>query len=247
MKKLIIFLAIVLYAQNIEKIFIDVNKKITIPKPKSDFILKDYSFYGSYKVKPFYIGKYEISIKEYNNYLKFNHKKLINAEYPDEPITFVDFDTAQKVCKFYKGRLPTELEWIVASSIKINDSKCFKSLKKGKFYRYAIGKYPLSYKDDILKCFLKIDDEVEPSLIGSEKNDVEYSYENINGTYGMFGNVWEWVNRDVTYNKKHYKVIKGGSYANFNQNALYDNRVSNFLNPMEKRDNVGFRCVWEKK
>ncbi|RLA82384.1 MAG: hypothetical protein DRG78_07375, partial [Epsilonproteobacteria bacterium] len=73
-------------------------------------------------------------------------------------------------------------------------------------------------------------------------------YENINGTYGMLGNLWEWVDtkKEKIYFNQKYKVIKGGSFANFHQPELFDNRISNFVKKETKMSNIGFRCVWGK-
>ena len=92
----------------------------------------------------------------------------------------------------------------------------------------------------------KDDDDIEANLIGSELLEVQDSYENINGTYGMLGNVWEWVDATKKYFKNQYKVIKGGSYPNNKQPYLFDSRVSNFISKDTKMNNIGFRCVWDK-
>jgi len=237
----------IVYSFSMDKILIDV-KQVTIPKLKGELSKYSYSVKNK-KITPFYISKYEITNKDYNKYLKAQNKKFKNYdEYElNEPVVNIDFYTAQKVCKFYKGRLPTELEWIVAASFKVAKSKCYEYLVKNRFYPYPTAKYPLNNNDPQIKCMLKDDDEIEAEFIGSELSEVEYSYENINGVYGMLGNVWEWVNSDRIYFGKKYKVIKGGSYANFKEKIFFDSRISNFLVATSKLKNVGFRCVWDKK
>lgn len=248
MKIIIINLLMFIYAFSMDKIYIDIPKKITIPKLKGD--ISKYSFsVKEAKIKPFYISKYETTVKEYKNYLKATKQtdKNINPESnDDEPVTNIDFKTAQKVCNFYGGRLPTELEWVVSASIKVAPSKCYEFIKKYSFVPYPTAKYPLNYKDKQIKCMSKEDDEIEPEYIGSELSDVQDSYENINGTYGMLGNVWEWVDAEKIYFNQKYKVIKGGSFANFHQKKLFDSRISNFVKENTKMSNIGFRCVWDK-
>jgi len=235
---------------SIEKIYIDTKQNISIPKLK-DKALQEYSFHiQNAKIKPFYIAKYETSIDEYREYKKAKNLKLdneINEDTLNEPITNIDFDTALKVCSFYGGRLPSELEWIVSASIKIAPSKCYEHIKKDTFLPYPTSSYPLKVNDKQILCMSKNDDELESDLIGSELLEVSDSYENINGTYGMLGNVWEWVDKDRTYFKSSFKTIKGGSFANFEQKILFDTRVSNFLKKEIKLNNVGFRCVWDIK
>lgn len=239
---------VVANSYQIEKIYISSDKSISIPKIK-DTKLQEYSYsIKDKKLKPFYISKYETTINQYIKYKKANNLKLeieIDEDSLNEPITNIDFDTALKVCKFYKGRLPTELEWIVSASIKLAPSKCYEYIKDNSFSPYPTKNYPLKENDKHIGCMMEDDDEIEADLIGSELLEVEDSYENINGTYGMLGNVWEWVDEDKKYFNQSYKTIKGGSFANFEQNELFDSRVSNFIKPDTKMTNIGFRCVWD--
>jgi len=241
MRLLLIFLSIFLYG-DIQKIHITPPKEIIIP-PISDEKLKDFSFSGKIVIKPFYISKYEITVSDYEKYLN----KTLSQRNKKRPLTNVDFYTAQKVCNFYGGRLPTQKEWIVAAGVKVAKSKCYEFLKYNQFYPYPTAKYPLDEKDKQSQCMLEDDDEIEIDRIGSEFIRVDWSYENINGTFGMLGNVSEWVDDEVIYFGKKYKIIKGGNYDNFGFNHLFDVRVVDFLPPSSKRKNVGFRCVWEDK
>jgi len=250
MKFISVFLSTITFLFSMDKVFIEIDKNITIPKIDDHFLSK-YSFSKkSVKLNSFYISKYEITKKEYSDYLKLKKRKkikLFSKDDGDEPVTNVNFFEAQEFCKFYNGRLPTELEWIVSASVKLAKSHCYEYIKKYSFSPYPTQKYPLKQNDKQIICMMKEDDEIEPSLIGSELLEVQYSYENINGIYGMLGNVWEWVNAKKIYFNKTYQTIKGGSYANFKDKKLFDVRVSNFLEPNAKRENVGFRCVWNEK
>ena len=249
MKILLLSLFIFVYGLAIDgKVFIDIKQAVDIPKFKHDISIYSFSIENK-NIKPFYIAKYETTVKEYKKYTnKIGVEFTISEDIDEnEPISNIDFNTAQNVCKFYGGRLPTELEWVVAASIKASYSKCYQDIKKDSFYPYSTATYPLSENDKQVKCMSEDDDEIEASLIGSELLEVQYSYENINGTYGMLGNVWEWVDDEKKYFNQQYKVIKGGSFTNFKEKVLFDNRVSNFLKPESKMPNVGFRCVWSDK
>ena len=250
MKQLLILfsIALSLAAQEIPKIKIAIDKKITIEKIE-DSKLNRYSFsIKDRKIPPFYIAKYETSVGEYIEYLKGTKqekkmRKFQLLEVDSEPITNIDFDEASRVCHYFKGRLPSEFEWVVAASIKVAKSLCYEELPKGTFSRYATENFPLNKR--VFECMLEDDDELEMELIGSELSDVEESVENINATYGMLGNVWEWVDTDRVYFKENYKVIKGGSFANFTMPKLFDSRVSNYVKRETKMQNIGFRCVWD--
>ena len=243
------FYSIVFANNQIEKVHIDITKPITIPLIE-DKALQEFSYSTKdTKLKPFYIAKYETTLSQYNQYLKSvgqTAKIVVDEEALSEPVTNIDFDSAKKVCRFYGGRLPTQLEWVVSASIKVAPSKHYEHILKNSFVPYPTATYPLQTEDKHIQSMMKDDDEIEADLIGSELLEVFESYENINGTYGMLGNVWEWVEDEVIYFNKKYRIIKGGSYANFGQNKLYDSRVSNFVNPDTKMLNIGFRCVWDK-
>jgi formylglycine-generating enzyme required for sulfatase activity len=223
---------------DMQRVKIDIDKEVTIPIIK-DKNLQDISYKKQkIKIAPFYIGKYEVTKKEYNNYLKSRVKEVVSLdEYEEnEPITNISFITAQDVCKFYGGRLLSEEEWIVASSIKLSQTRCYEDIKQYSFSNYAIT-------PNAIDCMVKEDDEIEEELIGKELLEVQESYENLNGTYGMFGNVWEYVESFVNHFGKNYAVIKGGSYAS--ERILFDNRVQNFIDFNQQRQNIGFRCGWD--
>ncbi len=248
---LLFFTASLVVADNmkIENVYITTKQKITIPKIKNDK-LKDFSFsIKDKKLKPFYIAKYETTIKQYITYQKANNIKIqeMDEDTLAEPMTNIDYKTASKVCNYYGGRLPTEFEWVVSASIKLTPSKCYRHIKKNSFVPYPTVNYPLNKNSKQIKYMLDEDDELEVDLIGSELLEVKDSYENINGIYGMLGNVWEWVDSDKMYFNEKYKTLKGGSFANFEQKELFDSRISNFLSPDAKMNSVGFRCVWDIK
>ena len=251
MKYLIFLLLYItsLYSYTIEKVFINESKNINIAKI-DDKILSSYSFSEkNLSHKAFYISKYETSYKDYKNYILNNKTKdrTITLYSDNEVLVNIDFNEAEKICKYYQGRLPNEKEWIIASSIKSSKSKCYEHLKKTSFSSYAISSYPLIKDDKVTLCLAKENEEFEIELFASELLEIKESYENINGTYGMFGNVWEWVNTDKRYFNKNYKIIKGGSFANVKNEKLFDNRIQNFVDKDTKALNIGFRCVWDIK
>lgn len=229
-----------------EKVLIDIKTPVMLPPLKNS--LSNFAFdKRDIHVKPFFISKYETTVKEYKRYLEANSLENIFISHfeEDEPISNIDYHTAEKICTFFKGRLPTEVEWIAAAGVKSAKSRCYEHIEKDKFYIYPTEKFPLKENDPQIKCMKETDDEIEVDLIGSGRENVPYSYENINGTYGMLGNLWEWVDSEKIYFNKKYKIIKGGSYANIHKKEFFNSRVSNFLDPDTKMPNVGFRCAWD--
>jgi len=240
------------YLHAIEMIYIKTPEALSIPPLKHKY-LEAYSLPSTQAtVKSFYIAKYELSVQEYKFYLKQTQQlktegTLQDSELEaDEPITNIDFFEAQKVCSYYKGRLPTELEWSIAASVKLSKSICYEHLKKNSFFPFATQYYPLKKEHNVSSCLNTENEDFEVSLFGSELLEVHDSIENINGTFGMLGNVWEWVDTSKEYFLQDYRVIKGGSYANYKDPIFFDSRISNFMPPTSTQANIGFRCVWDK-
>ena len=234
-------------AASVETIFIEPEKPVVIPQHESL-----YSFpHGQITSEPFRISRFEVSIREAIAYMNSRGKKVtfdVGEEvFWDEPYSNVSFGEAQAICNFYGGRLPNEAEWILAASIKSAPSKCYESLKYGTFYPYPTGTFPINQGGELEACLLKQNDEFDAESAVSELGDVKSSIENINGTSGMLGSVWEWVDAERSYFGKQYKVIKGGSFANHKQQELYDSRVSNFVPAETKISIIGFRCAWDAK
>lgn len=239
------------YLHAVEMVYINTPLSLAIP-PLNNKHLSDYSLNTKQTpIKSFYIAKYELSVLEYRLYLKQTgqlkkEKILIDLEFEDdEPITNINFFEAKDVCSYYKGRLPTEREWSVAASIKLSKSVCYEHLKKETFFPFSTQHYPLKQEHEVSICLASKNEDFEASGFGRELLGVHDSIENINGTFGMLGNVWEWVSDSKKYFLQDYRVIKGGSYANYQDPLLFDSRVSNFLRPSSHQPNVGFRCVWD--
>lgn len=213
---------------------------------------KTYAFTEDFQtVKAFWVQKHELSVGDYMRYLdSLGDKKKLKAFLElgfesDDPVTMVDFSEAQKVCRYYKGRLPTQREWMVAASIKSAPSLCYESLVSGSFTPWA-SPIVRQASDILVSCHERYDEEFDLQESLTQMMAVDDALENINGTFGMLGNVWEWVDAKVYYFKKPYRVIKGGSFTNAANKELYDSRYENFLQEDEKRPNVGFRCVWDE-
>jgi formylglycine-generating enzyme required for sulfatase activity len=75
--------------------------------------------------------------------------------------------------------------------------------------------------------------------------DVGSGSEELNGTFDMMGNVWEWMESpwsDTSYGTGSYRGLRGGSYNNNDNNLASSNRNNN--NP-NNDNNIGFRVASE--
>ena len=109
-----------------------VSLDIVLPHIDSKLSFDSFKQEDMKKIKPFFIQKYEVSKVEFFPFAEklANKNKIIeNIEsslwldkysYYDEdeeliPVTKISFDMANKYCKSIKGRVPTELEWVIAA------------------------------------------------------------------------------------------------------------------------------------
>jgi formylglycine-generating enzyme required for sulfatase activity len=65
---------------------------------------------------------------------------------------------------------------------------------------------------------------------------------NFGGLYDMGGNVWQWCEDWFNAEKNQYRVLRGASWLNRYPGSLLASSRRN-LTPVDRYDNVGFRCV----
>ncbi len=76
--------------------------------------------------------------------------------------------------------------------------------------------------------------------------DVGSGSEELNGTYDMMGNVWEWMespDSDTSYGTGSDRGLRGGSYSYFDNNLASSNRA--YTNPNLENHAIGFRVASE--
>ncbi|MEN9671975.1 MAG: hypothetical protein RL553_240, partial [Planctomycetota bacterium] len=123
--------------------------------------------------KPFYMGKYEITQKQYEAVMGDNQSYTKGANLP---VTYVSWDDSQDFIKKLNAktnggyRLPTEAEWEFAC-------------RAGTTTAYSYGD-KITPKDANIRD-LEIAEIAKPAPVGSYKP-------NAFGLYDMHGNVWEW-------------------------------------------------------
>jgi len=79
---------------------------------------------GNQNIKPFALGKYEVSVKEMNDYCKNTGECSVNKNNKSLPVTGVSISTTKNYLKWLskktrqKYRLPTKHEWVYAAKSK---------------------------------------------------------------------------------------------------------------------------------
>jgi len=202
----------------------------------------------------FYIGKYEVTNKEYAVFLneKGNQREansiwlfeegewrnekcriyqkdsvfFVEQGYDNYPVCFVSWYGANAYCKWKGGRLPTEAEWEYVA----NSQKDFSADRINKIARY------------------KENSEAQINKVGSQEP-------NAFGVYDIYGNMSEWCNDwySVDYYKNYtkknpqgaefgqMKVKRGGSWYSEKESIYPTNRKASNLN--NNNITVGFRIV----
>ena len=204
----------------------------------------DYAPTHRVRVDAFYIDAFEVTNAEYLAFCEATGRKLpefwgeerfrSGPDYPDHPVTGVNWHDAVAYAEWKGGRLPTEAEWEYAA-------------------RGGLSGMPYPHGD-----------ELSPEVGNYSKSELggpvpvgSYAPNGL-GMYDALGNVCEWVHD--TYHPDYYKespadnprgpaegymrVIRGGGWHTgpgcvwvFHRNALR----SNWLD-----FNVGFRCAWDR-
>jgi formylglycine-generating enzyme required for sulfatase activity len=201
----------------------------------------------------YYIDQYEVTVADYRKCVSSGScDKPRTGKYynwgtsgrDQHPVNGVNWSSAKKFCSSIGKRLPTEAEWEKAAT-----------WKNGRKHKYPSGKSSVSCQDAVMKESGKWNENggcgrVSTWNVGSKSPE-------INGTYDMAGNVWEWV--ADWYDKSYYsnsigsrsnpegpssgsrRVIRGGGWdsgASYLRGASRGSGV-----PSRRRGSIGFRCV----
>lgn len=198
-------------------------------KPVHDVFLSNY-----------YIGKYEVIQKEWEQLEKYNPSSNEGEQLPVERVSWKDVNSfiekLNNQDKKYHYRLPTEAEWEKAAK---GGHKRLKTIYAG--------------NDDLFKVgFVRDNSPITSSPVGKlTPNEL--------GIYDMSGNVSEWCSD--WYSDTYYehspkenpqgikngdsKIIRGGSWYGTDDEARVSNRD---YEPIEfSTDIIGFRLVLEIK
>jgi formylglycine-generating enzyme required for sulfatase activity len=196
----------------------------------------------------YYIDKLEVTVGQYEKcYNAGNCKRPDTGSYNNwgksgrnnHPINGVSWHDAQAYCEYAGKRLPTEAEWEKAAT-----------WKDGRKYKYPSGKNSVSCADAVM-------DEGGDGCGKDRIWSVRSKPKEINGTYDMAGNVWEWVaDRKGNYSSGFQqnptgpssgsgRVFRGGSWIDAASDLRGANRYS--FGPSRRFYYIGFRCASSPK
>ena len=178
-------------------------------------------------VGPFFLGKTEVTQKDYE---KLTGKNPSYRYYDSLPVERVTWDEAQAFCQETGGRLPTEAEWEYAA-------------RAGTTANYYWGNESENAGD---YAWYRDNSENHTQKVGLKKP-------NAWGLHDMAGNVFEWVQdwygdyspTDLDHPRGPSagtaKVIRGASWYSEASNLSLSSRYSN--RPGFRNFKVGFRCA----
>jgi len=183
-------------------------------------------------VGDFYIGKFEITFQQYDEYAQSTGRSLPNDRgygRGKRAVVYITWQEANAFCNYWGWRLPTEIEWEYAAR------------SGGEKYRYSGTNNP----DSLGQFAITTRSNIEFSYLVGSKRPNEL------GLYDMSGNVFEMVssfyqnysNPDDPHdlNESSLRIMRGGSFdeqietnQTFWRVGTYDQMI---------HDDVGFRCA----
>jgi len=190
-------------------------------------------------VDDFYIGKYEVTQKQWKEIMGSNPSYFKGDNFPVEEVSWNDVQQFIKKLNQNTGkhyRLPTEAEWEYAARGGVE------TIHESSQTKYAgsnnIG--DVAWYD---------------SNSGFNTHSVGTKQANELGIYDMSGNVWEWCkdwygkyyyrnspqNNPQGPNSDKYRILRGGSWSNLANRCRVANRVRFY--PDYTLDFIGFRLV----
>lgn len=196
----------------------------------------------------YYIDKTEVTVEAYEKCVdngqcqepgSWDYCNWGKSDHRNHPINCVDWENAKRYCKFINKRLPTEAEWEKAAT-----------WKNGRKYSYPSGK-------DSISCVDAVMNDGDSGCGKGRTWPVGSKPEEINGTYDMAGNVWEWVanwynsypssqQRNPTGpSSGSFRVLRGGSWGLASPNLRGSYR--NGGDPLYQGYFLGFRCALSLK
>jgi len=227
-----------------------------IQVPAGTFRMGEGSDAHDVRVEAFYIGKYEVTNRQFSKFLEANpqwRKDRIDSKYhdgdylkhwtgdtypadkADHPVVYVSWFAAKAYCEWAGGRLPTEAEWEYACRGGSTTKYCFgdSDSELGEYAWYGTNS-------------------------GNSTHPVGQKKPNKWGIHDMHGNVWEWCSskyepypykaddgREDLNDPGSRRVVRGGGWVNIGYNCRSARRVN--YAPTYCLYNLGFRVVWSAR
>ena len=224
---------------------------------------------GLGSVKPFFMGRYEVTQGQYEALMRKNPSGFKRG--PDFPVEQVNWDEAKEFCRRLtaglpdklKGkfvfRLPTDAEWSVAVGLpqESGSTPGEKSTIKD-VYPWGTAWPPPSgagnYCDESTKgkygSLIK-GAESSKGWYGSLIKGYDDGYAetapvgsfkaNKYGLYDLGGNVWEWC-EDFYFGKSGSRVLRGASWGDWIPSILLSS-IRDYNSPSHRGPGIGFRVV----
>ncbi len=209
-------------------------------------------------VDGFWLGRYEVSNREYRRYRKTHDSKEymgISLDADDHPVVHVSWAEATMYAKWLSKqgagtfRLPTEAEWEYAARAGAKNSSYWgqreaEACKYGNLLNQS-AKVQFGWTGTAFRCE---DGYKLTAPVGRFRP-------NAHGLYDMLGNVWEWMSDgyDAEYYGKSPKVNpkgptgrlarvrRGGSWGSRPAAVRFANRYG--LSSSKRLNNLGFRLL----
>jgi len=238
---------------------IQLNQMILIPHGT-------YKMQGSISTtitKDFYIGRCEVTNREYVMWMKsvVNHPKveeeLRNPDYAYYPVRYVNYKDVTEYCAWLSNftgktyRLPTEAEWEYVCRGGPNNPNKYADYYWGNSMNYNNCWY--SYTYPLTGVYFPIDGSGYPT--GPHR--IGYGGNHPWGLYDMSGNVWEWCYdwygtlpagpiTDYSGPESGFRrVVRGGSFC-FEDNWSRSSSRYPMASPDSRAEYYGFRLVRNK-
>lgn len=206
----------------------DVMQKI----PAGEFMMGDKKPFRKVFIDTFYIDKYPVTNGQFEHFVESTGYKTepekrekgttwrtyAGPRRRNRPVVMVSYNDACAYARWAGKRLPTEEEW--EKSARGTDGRI-----------YPWGDEFNKERCNILES--EIGDTTPVGIFPSGASPY--------GVMDMAGNVWEWTDNWYDDKKKKYKVVRGGSWFNYQVNARCADRF--WLFPGGRYSVVGFRCV----
>ena len=200
---------------------------------------------------PFYLGKYEVTQKQFEDFMEYNPSKNVGDEIPVDHICWLECSDffkklneveagAGRLPDGYEYGLPTEAQWEYACRAGTSTATSFGNILTSDLANFD-GEYPLNVE------------EKGPNL--GQSTAVGQYPANPWGFHDMHGNVWEWCHDfynetpDVTIDPigpdtGDQRVVRGGGWQDFGEFCRSAHRGGDA--PNTHHPQLGFRVALRK-